>query len=254
MQTKNIYFLLLCVVLVSSCGAPVSPTVEETERTETSVEEVVLINNCGGKSDIKRTISRSFRASVGGELTIGGDLPVDFVSAEVLAKYGEEIDTTQSVELNAPPGTNMKFVLMWLQDTRSGEYRDSKEEEKYFVYIPMGVQVVSSNDEMCDAPVDEPVDGETEPEKNCRSIEEVAAQSGWGTPNLYNAIFGGYSFQFTSQSYLPELWEADKFDNENFDTLLYQIHPYNQNREMNPGFWVVYMPNECRAQFGFYEN
>lgn len=257
MTSKKIRLLLLSVILISSCGGTTDPIVEETENSETSIEEVVRINNCGGKSDVKRIISKSFRASVGGELTVGGEIPSGVVSAEVLAKYGEETDSTQSIELSAPPTTNMKFNLVWRQGIRSGEYRHNGTETKYFVYIPIGVELTSANDEGCELPVDEvgaEIDEVDPVLTNCPSIEEVAVQNGWSNPELYNAIFGGYSFHLTSQSYLPEFWEADKFDNENYETLLYQIHTHNQNREMNPGFWIVYMPNECRGKFGFYKN
>lgn len=87
----------------------------------------------------------------------------------------------------------------------------------------------------------------------CVHPQELANQKGWLNPILSDSIYGGFKVSLLIDSDLPELWEANKYNNQNLEVLEKQIFERSSNRDMDAGTWVIYMPKDCRASYGFYK-
>lgn len=87
----------------------------------------------------------------------------------------------------------------------------------------------------------------------CIHPTDLADQKGWLNPVLSDSIYGGFKVSLLIDSTLPALWEANKYNNLNLEVLEKQIFERSINRGMEAGVWVIYMPYECRSEFGFYK-
>jgi len=119
-MSKHILFgIALAVLLLSGCAS--NPDVQLVELSKNTVvyDEIVRINNCGGKGDSEQTKSRDFATTVefGAGVSAGYQ---SIVQGSLSAKYSEYRNTSVSQRLVAPPGTNMEFVLRWSDDVRAG--------------------------------------------------------------------------------------------------------------------------------------
>ncbi len=149
---SGIVIVALCVLLEhrSSTIPSISPTLVETGKSTSSYEETVHLNNCRGKSEAKETVSHEFQK----EVVVNGEVSGGYKSVaegKVGAKYRRYRNTTKTLQLIAPAGTNMKFVVRWWEDKRTGEVRFSDDGRVYHyeVSIPLSVELVSSEDMGC---------------------------------------------------------------------------------------------------------
>jgi hypothetical protein len=148
-MSKHILFgIALAVLLLSGCTS--SPDVQLVELSKNTVvyDEIVRINNCGGKGDSEQTKSRDFATTVefGAGVSAGYQ---SIVQGSLSAKYSEYRNTSVSQRLVAPPGTNMEFVLRWSDDVRAGNVQVNGKSGTYEVRIPVSVEQISSRDLGC---------------------------------------------------------------------------------------------------------
>jgi len=148
-MSKHILFgITLAVLLLSGCAS--NPDVQLVELSKNTVvyDEIVRINNCGGKGDSEQTKSRDFATTVefGAGVSAGYQ---SIVQGSLSAKYSEYRNTSVSQRLVAPPGTNMEFVLRWSDDVRAGNVQVNGKSGTYEVRIPVSVEQVSSRDLGC---------------------------------------------------------------------------------------------------------
>jgi hypothetical protein len=148
-MSKHILFgIALAVLLLSGCAS--NPDVQLVELSKNTVvyDEIVRINNCGGKGDSEQTKSRDFATTVefGAGISAGYQ---SIVQGSLSAKYSEYRNTSVSQRLVAPPGTNMEFVLRWSDDVRAGNVQVNGKSGTYEVRIPVSVEQVSSRDLGC---------------------------------------------------------------------------------------------------------
>jgi len=140
--------IALAVLLLSECAS--NPDVQLVELSKNTVvyDEIVRINNCGGKGDSEQTKSRDFATNVefGAGVSAGYQ---SIVQGSLSAKYSEYRNTSVSQRLVAPPGTNMEFVLRWSDDVRAGNVQVNGKSGTYEVRIPISVEQVSSRDLGC---------------------------------------------------------------------------------------------------------
>jgi len=142
--------ILVLAVLTACASAPTtqSQSVSDVQITETKSQtqtrdQIVRINNCGGKADSKQVEERTFSVNVDGG--IGGSIGVSSISA----KYGQAQSTTKRMELTAPPGTSMEFTLRWTEQQWIGVLRSGNQSGNYDARIPVAVEQVSSKDLGC---------------------------------------------------------------------------------------------------------
>jgi len=148
-MSKHILFgIALAVLLLSGCAS--NPDVQLVELSKNTVvyEEIVRINNCGGKGDSEQIASRDFATTVefGAGVSAGYQ---SIVQGNLFAKYSEYRNTSKSQRLVAPPGTNMEFVLRWSDDVRAGNVQVNGKSGTYEVRIPVSVEQVASRDLGC---------------------------------------------------------------------------------------------------------
>jgi hypothetical protein len=148
-MSKHILFgIALALLLLSGCVS--NPGVQLVELSKNTVvyDEIVRINNCGGKGDSEQTKSRDFATTVefGAGVSAGYQ---SIVQGSLSAKYSEYRNTSVSQRLVAPPGTNMEFVLRWSDDVRAGNVQVNGKSGTYEVRIPVSVEQVSSRDLGC---------------------------------------------------------------------------------------------------------
>jgi hypothetical protein len=126
------------------------PDVQLVELSKNTVvyDEIVRINNCGGKGDSEQTKSRDFATTVefGAGVSAGYQ---SIVQGSLSAKYSEYRNTSVSQRLVAPPGTNMEFVLRWSDDVRAGNVQVNGKSGTYEVRIPVSVEQISGRDLGC---------------------------------------------------------------------------------------------------------
>jgi hypothetical protein len=148
--------IALALLLLSGCTS--SPDVQLVELSKNTVvyDEIVRINNCGGKGDSEQTKSRDFATTVefGAGVSAGYQ---SIVQGSLSAKYSEYRNTSVSQRLVAPPGTNMEFVLRWSDDVRAGNVQVNGKSGTYEVRIPVSVEQVSSRDLECGVTQSTPV-------------------------------------------------------------------------------------------------
>ena len=133
---------------MSGCAS--NPDVQLVELSKNTVvyDEIVRINNCGGKGDSEQTKSRDFATTV--EFGVGVSAGYQsIVQGSLSAKYSEYRNTSVSQRLVAPPGTNMEFVLRWSDDVRAGNVQVNGKSGTYEVHIPISVEQVSGRDLGC---------------------------------------------------------------------------------------------------------
>jgi hypothetical protein len=142
------FFLLIVLILLSGCGSSPNVQVNELGNSTVSYDDVIHINNCGGKADSEQTASRSFATSIegGAEFSAGYQ---SIVEGSVSAKYSQYRNVTKSQKLIAPPATNMEFVLRWSEDVHSGNVTVNGATGNYEVRVPVSVEQVSSQDLGC---------------------------------------------------------------------------------------------------------
>lgn len=138
---------LFVFLLLSACGNGNSPDVTVTELSTNviSYDEIVRINNCGGKADSEQTLSRSFATTLEGGIELSAGYK-SIAEGSISAKYSQYRNTTTSQRLIAPPGTNMEFVMRWSEDVRAGNVRVDGSSADYEVRIPVSVEQISSRD------------------------------------------------------------------------------------------------------------
>jgi len=139
--------ILLASLLLSGCASNPDVQVVELSRNTVVYDEIVRINNCGGKGDSEQIASQEFKTTI--ELGAGGGADYQFVEANLSAKYSEARSTSKSQRLVAPPGTNMEFVLRWSYDVRAGNVQVNGKSGTYEVRIPVSVEQISSRDLGC---------------------------------------------------------------------------------------------------------
>lgn len=140
--------IVLALPLLSGC--PSNPEVQLVEFSKNTVvyDEIIRINNCGGKGDSEQTASRQFATTIefGAGVSAGYQ---SIVQGNLSAKYSEYRNTSKSQRLVAPPGTNMEFVLRWSDDVRAGNIQVNGKSGRYEVRIPISVEQISSRDLGC---------------------------------------------------------------------------------------------------------
>lgn len=111
----------LVLILLASSGCGTNPEVQIVEISRNTVvyDEIIRLNNCGGKGDSEQTATREFATSIqfDGGVSVGDQ---SVVQGTLSVKYSEYRNTSKSQRLIAPPGTNMEFVLRWSDDVRAG--------------------------------------------------------------------------------------------------------------------------------------
>lgn len=140
--------IALVLLLLSGCASNPDVQVVELSKNTVVYDEIVRINNCGGKGDSEQTKSRDFATTVefGAGVSAGYQ---SIVQGSLSAKYSEYRNTSGSQRLVAPPGTNMEFVLRWSDDVRAGNVQVNGKSGTYEVRIPVSVEQVSSRDLGC---------------------------------------------------------------------------------------------------------
>lgn len=137
---------ILLLILASGCGGNnPSVLVNELSSNIVSYDEIVRINNCGGKADSEQIQSRSFATTFEGGAEIGAGYQ-GIVEGSISAKYSQYRNTTKSQRLIAPPGTNMEFVLRWSEEIRAGNVTVNGSTGDYTVRVPISVEQISSQD------------------------------------------------------------------------------------------------------------
>ena len=150
----TIIFLLIGLnVACKSNAGTVSLSIKETSaEIVEETEETIHMNNCGGKADSSQIAKKSLSIQIEG----GGKLGVDgqVVNGEIMAKYSRADGISKSLELVAPPGTNMEFVLLWTEKSWIGVVltQDDNEQADYKVSVPLAVELVGSQDRGCPTP------------------------------------------------------------------------------------------------------
>ncbi|KAA3664255.1 MAG: hypothetical protein DWQ04_06655 [Chloroflexi bacterium] len=154
------FFLVIFLLLLFSSGCSQNAGSVNLSLNETSAEisemteEVIRMNNCGGKAESEQVATRSRTIYTEGSGSLGVDGQV--IKGEVSAKYGESNNISKSQRLVSPPGTRMQFVLRWTEKTWIGIVTAQGEDEQanYKVSVPVSVELISSKDLGCDTNVD----------------------------------------------------------------------------------------------------
>lgn len=138
--------LLLSLTTCFQPGPTTHPGLQVIETTSQSVskEEIVHINNCGGKGETEQVTERSFSLAIEGAVNLGLDSGV--IEASVSSQYSQYRNITKSIKLVAPPGTNMEFVLKWTEQQWLGVISANGQSGTYTVNSPIQVEQVSSRD------------------------------------------------------------------------------------------------------------
>ncbi|MCX7681670.1 MAG: hypothetical protein N2508_06875 [Anaerolineae bacterium] len=146
---KSIFSVgLVLALLISSCGADPEVQVVEISKNNVVYDEIVRLNNCGGKGDSDHTATREFATTIefGAGISAGYK---SIVEGNLSAKYSEYRNTSKSLRVIAPPGTNMEFVLRWSDDVRAGNVQVNGKSGTYEVRIPIAVEQISGRDLGC---------------------------------------------------------------------------------------------------------
>jgi hypothetical protein len=109
--------------------------------------ETIHLNNCNGKADAVQIATRaqSVQLEVGGDLGVG----IEVVQAAVNAKYATSAYTSKSIQLTAPPGTDMVFNLKWSLAENVGVVSNVGPRGlsvTYHQFTPIDVQIVDQGD------------------------------------------------------------------------------------------------------------
>jgi hypothetical protein len=146
---KFISFVVSVSILMLSACSPASSAISVTE-TQSNIkvtEEIIHMNNCGGKANSTQTAARSFSSNVEGEIT--GKVGYEVVEGSVSAKYGQYRTISKNQELIAPPQTNMEFTLRWTEQEWLGTLISNNTSGTYTAHAPLSVDLTSSQDLGC---------------------------------------------------------------------------------------------------------
>lgn len=146
---RSLLMLAIVAWLVSGCSL-LEPAVEvsETKSNIAATDEMIHLNNCGGKADSKQVAQHSFSTSFEG----AASLKVGYQALEgsVSARYGQYKNVSKSQELTAPAGTNMEFLLRWTEQEWVGNLLANGQAASYNARVPMSVELISSQDLGCE--------------------------------------------------------------------------------------------------------
>jgi hypothetical protein len=193
---------VILLIFLSGCGGNnPSVVVNELSSNIVSYDEIIRINNCGGKADSEQTASRSFATTFEGGAEISAGYQ-GVVEGGISAKYSQYRNITKSQRLIAPPGTNMEFVLRWSEEIHAGNVIVNGSSGDYEVRVPVSVEQISSQDlNHCDGesqivPTSAPSSAEIQPTKASINTEsrpdtlirydEIYSQNDWCT--LWNTL------------------------------------------------------------------
>jgi len=140
--------LLVAFIFLSGCGGSPSVQVNELSSDTVSYDEIIHINNCGGKADSEQTASHSFATTIEGGVELSATYQ-SIVEGGVSAKYSQYRNVSKSQRLIAPPATNMEFTLRWSEDVHAGNVSVNGATGNYKVHVPVAVEQVSSQDLGC---------------------------------------------------------------------------------------------------------
>lgn len=238
---RKIYSLFFVFsLLLTNCGNEPDIVISEKDTSQFTYEEIIHMNNCGGKANIEQVASRSFTTNIegGGEVRAGY---AEIISGGLTAKYGQVRDATKSIKLVAPPGTNMNFVLRWSEENRAGNVKVNGEEGTYNVRIPIGVEQLSSNDLGCQS-VNQ---NSNDPHNNnpLTNIDNTVTPT--SAPKIPNV---GVSLP-TSQEYknIPNIWDLIPYRNPNKpSTLIYNVSIQSNKRFRWGAVWCGLGENNLR--------
>lgn len=143
-----ITLLALLVACAPSTGGGSMQVAEQRKGPGKADTEIIHLNNCNGKADAVQTATRA--QSV--ELETGGDLGVglEVVHAAVNAKYATGSYTSKSIQLTAPPGTNMVFTLKCNMEENVGIVSNVGPQGisvTYHQFTPIDVQILAQGDQ-----------------------------------------------------------------------------------------------------------
>jgi hypothetical protein len=233
-QILSIGFVLALLLAISGCGADPEVQLAEISRNTVVYDEIVRLNNCGGKGDSDHTATREFATTIefGAGISAGYKAVVE---GNISAKYSEYRNTSKSIRVVAPPGTNMEFVLRWSDDVRAGNVQVNEKSGTYEVRIPVSVEQISSRDLGCGIP------SQQSPPSNlsvstpstqsmqigkCPTTSTEAANLFGGSPSYWRRLEGHeqYAWKYgpapaspISNLNIPEGMKGDWWDN-------YQVH------------------------------
>lgn len=148
--------LLTAALFLIGCGSPQPPTtsgfvVKETgEGPGKRDTEFIGLNNCDGKAAAVQVAERGQVVQLSGGTSIGASSGV--VSGAVSANYGSGASTSKSLQLTAPPGTNMEFTIEWAMEERAGIVTKegvNADPAAYRHFRPVAVQIVRQQDLGC---------------------------------------------------------------------------------------------------------
>lgn len=152
---KFLCITFLFIVILPGCITNPTPTdtnkitIKETENEIISLEDIVHLNNCGGKIDVKHTVEKSYESSVERSNAISGGVG-DIIRGEISAKYGDRLNSVRKIDLGAPPNTNMVFLLSWSMNVIRGSIYIGDESVTYYtVSIPINVELKNTKDLGC---------------------------------------------------------------------------------------------------------
>lgn len=147
---KHILSISLVLMLLASGGCGNEPQVQLAEISKNTVvyDEIIRLNNCGGKGDSDQTATREFATTIELEAGVWAGYK-SVVEGNLSAKYSKYQNTSKSIRVVAPPGTNMEFVLRWSDDVRAGNVQVNGKSGTYEVRIPVSVEQISSRDWGC---------------------------------------------------------------------------------------------------------
>jgi hypothetical protein len=168
------FSIVVLVLAVAACGgnpSGVEPAAEllqatpgiTVQNTTSDAEETQLIPlyNCDGKAEYKRTEvrSQSIEAQISAELAAQIGVSAEVAHAAVQAAVGGALTSGSargtSIELVAPPGTNMEIQLVWKGDEQVGVVQNilgSDVPIAFRSFSPIDVRVKSQYDIGCPTP------------------------------------------------------------------------------------------------------
>lgn len=150
----HVLLRILCttalVTLLVACAPSGGGNLQVTEQGKGPGKEdteTIHLNNCNGKADAVQIATRaqSVELEVGGNLGVG----VEIVQAAVSAKYATNSYTSKSIQLTAPPGTDMVFRLKWSMAENVGIVSNVGPRGlavTYHQFTPIDVQIVDQGD------------------------------------------------------------------------------------------------------------
>jgi len=167
---KSVLIAFLFLWLNSCSGAPqpsghnvtVPLNINETVTSTDTVAEPINLNNCGGSANVEQVSERSQTISVEGTAQLG--VSIELAQASVAGKYVTSNTVRKSQTVIAPPGTNMKFVLLWTEQVNEGTVTANGYSgyATYHVSVPISVEQVSAEDLGCpNSSTDQPIAGNT---------------------------------------------------------------------------------------------